>query len=460
MQKWHFGLLILVGALLLANAAPAAYEGKVVDAQSKAPVEGALVTLANEVAHTAPDGTFRLEGTGETLKLRAPGYARRDFATSDLSAPAREIPLTPLDVKGLYLTVYGIASKKLREAALETIAANRMNALVIDVKGDRGFIPFKVNIPLADEIGAQKVILVKDMPALMASLKEKGLYLIARIVVFKDDPLAAAKPQLAVKRGGGVFRDREKLRWVDPFRREVWDYNIAIAKAAAELGFDEIQFDYVRCPDAKGVGFSQPSNQETRTQAVTGFLKAAHEALAPYNVMVAADIFGYVLWNLDDTGIGQKIHAAVNAVDVVCPMLYPSGYHLGIPNYRNPVQHSYEIVYLSLKRAQERTAASPRRFRPWLQAFRDYAFRGGDFKEERMRTQIKASEDFGASGWMFWNPRNIYPTGQFNDVRRANDRGSKTSGSNQPAGHELKTGQAGTNDGGSQNNGGQDQGKE
>lgn len=96
-------------------------------------------------------------------------------------------------------------------------------------------------------------------------------------------------------------------------------------------------------------------------------------------------------------------------------MLYPSGYHLGIPNYRNPVQHPYEIVYLSLKRAQERTNANPLRFRPWIQAFRDYAFRGGDFKEERMQIQIKASDKFGASGWMFWNPRNIYPTGKFAD---------------------------------------------
>jgi hypothetical protein len=129
--------------------------------------------------------------------------------------------------------------------------------------------------------------------------------------------------------------------------------------------------------------------------------------------MVAADIFGYVCWNTNDTDIGQKITPVAEAVDIISPMLYPSGYHLGIPNYRNPVQHPYEIVLLSLKRAQERTGVSPLRFRPWLQAFRDYAFRGGDFKEERMRTQIKASDDFGASGWMFWNPRNIYPKGKW-----------------------------------------------
>jgi hypothetical protein len=393
-----------------------AHDGKVVDAKTKAPIAGALVTLGEKQVRTDKDGAFHLEGTGETLKLRAPGYARRELATSELSTPPAEIALTPFLVKALYLSSYGFASKTIREAAKEAIKLNNMNALVIDVKGDRGFIPFKVDIPLADEVGAQKTLLFKDMKAVVDSLKEQGLYLIARIVVFKDDLLAAARPQWAVKTsGGGVFRDRERLRWIDPFYKETWDYNIAIAKAAAAVGFDEVQFDYVRFPDNRKVGFAKPANQDSRTEAISGFLKAAHQALAPYNVMVAADIFGYVMWNLDDTGIGQKVDAALDAVDVVCPMLYPSGYQFGIPKYKNPVQNTYEIIYLSLKRAQERTNANPLRFRPWLQAFRDYAFRGGDFKEERMRIQIKASDKFGSSGWMFWNPRNIYPTGKFAD---------------------------------------------
>ena len=398
-------------------AAAKGYNGKVVDAQTKAPIAGALVTLGDQQVRADKDGAFHLEGAGETLKLRYPGYARRELRHLGAGpAPPAEIALTPFMVKALYLSSYGLASKKIREAAKEAIKLNNMNALVIDVKGDRGFIPFKVDIPLAEEVGAQKTILFKDIKAVVASLKEQGLYLIARIVVFKDDPLAAARPQWAVKsKGGGVFRDRERLRWIDPFHQEAWDYNIAIAKAAAEAGFDEVQFDYVRFPDNRKVGFAKPANQNSRTEAITGFLKAAHQALAPYNVMVAADIFGYVMWNLDDTGIGQKVDAALEAVDVVCPMLYPSGYQFGIPKYKNPVQNTYEIVYLSLKRAQERTGANPLRFRPWIQAFRDYAFRGGDFKEERMRIQIKASDKFGASGWMFWNPRNVYPTGKFAD---------------------------------------------
>ena len=390
------------------------YVGKVVDAHSEAPIDGAFVTLDGQMVRTDKEGAFSIAGTGQMLRLRAAGYKRQDFAISSLGNPHAEVRLKPFKVKGLYLTVYGIASQKLREGALESMANNKLNALVIDVKGDRGFIPFKVDLPLAQEIGAQKTILVKDIKALLGSLKQKDLYLIARIVVFKDDMLAGAKPELAVrKKGGGVYKDREKLRWVDPFRREVWDYNIAIAKIAAELGFDEVQFDYVRFPDNRGVAFSQPANEDSRTKAITGFFTAAHQALSPYNVFLAADIFGYVPWNTNDTDIGQKIVPIAKAVDVISPMLYPSGYHLGIPKYRNPVKHPYEIVYLTLKKAQERTKSSPLQFRPWLQAFRDYAFKGGDFKEDKMRTQIKAAEDFGASGWMFWNPRNIYPKGKF-----------------------------------------------
>lgn len=390
------------------------YTGKVVDAVTKAPIEGAPVTLGDQMVRTDKEGAFRIEGAGEKLRFRAVGHKRKDVPLAELGNPNPEIALEPFQVRGLYLTVYGAASPKIRGAALEALERNNMNALVIDIKGDRGFIPFKVNIPLAEEIGVQKIILNKDYPAFIKGLKEKNLYLIARIVVFKDDPLAAAKPEWAVKiKGGGVFRDRERLRWTDPFRKEVWDYNIAIAKTAAELGFDEIQFDYVRCPDNRGVAFSQPSTRESRTNAITGFLQTAYKALIPYNVFVAADVFGYVPWNEGDIDIGQQIVPITKAVDIISLMVYPSGYHLGIPKYRNPIKHPYETVYLTHTKAQERTKASSLQFRPWLQAFRDYAYGGGDFTEERMRIQIKAAEDFGASGFMFWNPRNLYPTGIF-----------------------------------------------
>lgn len=414
-----FRLVVLLSSLLVTAIAQASYDGKVIDAQTKAPIKDVIVTLDNRVVRTDAEGKFHLDGKGDIVKFRIPGYSKQEVPIADLK---NDIALTPFKVKGLYLSAYGITSHVLRNAALETMKNNNMNALVIDVKDDRGMLLFNMDIPLAKEIGADKRVLVKDMPALMAELKKHNLYLIARIVTFKDDPLATAKPEWAVKRGGVIFHDRENLRWIDAFRKEAWEYNIAIAKAAAQAGFDEVQFDYVRFPDKKGIEFSQPNTMENRVQAISSFLETAHKELAPFNVMVAADIFGYVPWNENDTDIGQDINKITHAVDVVSLMLYPSGFQFGIPNYRNPVQHPYEIINLTLKEAQKRTNASPAKFRPWLQAFRDYAFDGGQFTEGRMHSQIKATNDFGGSGYMFWNPRNVYAKGSFDIVVANNEK--------------------------------------
>jgi hypothetical protein len=397
-----------------AATAAKTYTGKVVDAVSKAPIEGAPVTLGDKMVRTDKEGAFSIEGAGDKLRLRAVGYERKDVPISEVSGPNAELTLRPQKVKALYLSTYGAASPKIRNAALEVLERNNMNALVIDVKGDRGFIPFKVDIPLAEQVGAQKTILNKDYPGFIKKLKDRNIYLIARVVTFKDNLLTTARPDLAVKtQGGGIFRDRERLRWADAFHKEVWDYNIAVAKAAAEVGYDEIQFDYVRLPDNRGVVFPEKSNIANRTKVITGFLEAAYKALTPYNVFVAADVFGYVPWNEGDTGIGQQIVDVTKAVDIVSLMTYPSGYHLGIPKYRNPVKNIYEVVYLTQKAAVDRTKASPLAFRPWLQAFRDYAYGAGNFEEDRMKLEIKAADDSGASGWMFWNAGNIYPKGVF-----------------------------------------------
>jgi hypothetical protein len=280
---------------------------------------------------------------------------------------------------------------------------------VIDVKGDRGLVPYRSAVPLAAQVGAQNVITIKDPAALLAGFRQKGIYTIARIVVFKDDPLARSRPHLAVKDSAGrVWRDREHLAWTDPFRPDVWDYNVALAIEAARHGFDEIQFDYVRFPDALGLTYAQRSTEAARVGAIEGFLGEARRRLVPYNVFLAADVFGYVCWNQGDTGIGQTLETLVTHLDYLSPMLYPSSFQFGIPGYRNPVAHPSEIVALSLARAAERTRVPAVRFRPWLQAFPDYAFDRRPFGAAEIRAQIHPAERFGANGWMLWNPRNVY----------------------------------------------------
>jgi hypothetical protein len=420
MGRKHKSLIVICILLLLFPCHTRAYgmassvwytSGKVVDFFTRMPIKGAIVTLNNnEIAKTDEKGMFIFKTPGNKVSVRAYGYLRAKQTSSieriNMPFEIRLIPFTP---KALYLTVYGIGDRKIRESALKLLEETELNSLVIDVKGDRGFIPYKTSVSLAKEVGAQKIITVKDMRGLLKSLKEKGIYTIARIVVFKDNSLAFAKPDLAVKTNSGkIWSDRENLAWVEPFKKEVWDYNISIAVEAAQYGFDEIQFDYVRFPDTNGVVFSMPNTEENRVKAISGFLAEAKRRLVPYNVFLDADIFGYVFWNLNDIKIGQNLENIIEFVEYLSPMLYPSGFQYGIPGYRNPVAHPYKIVYLTLKNAQKRTNLPSIRFRPWLQAFRDYAFDGRYFGGYEVREQIKAVEDFGSHGWMLWNPHNIY----------------------------------------------------
>ncbi|MCU0767405.1 MAG: GTP-binding protein [Gammaproteobacteria bacterium] len=406
------GLLAGLASLLLVVVPPAqALSGRVLSGATLDPVPQAIVTAGGRAVTTDADGRFTLPDIEDscvpvTLGARAPGFNRveRSFGRDD-----SVIVLDPFDARALYLSFYGIGSKTLRGNALDLMGRTPLNALVVDVKGDLGKIPYPSEVALANEIGARTTTTVKDMRGLVQDLKGKGVYLIARIVVFKDDVLAKARPELAVRTSdGGVFRDREKLQWVDASRKAVWDYNIAIAEEAARLGFDEIQFDYVRFPDRRGVVFGVPNTEANRVAAISGFLAAARERLVPYNVFLSADLFGYVAWNQNDTDIGQTLASVAPSVDYLSLMLYPSGFQFGIPGYRNPVQAPYETVHLTLKRAGQRTGLPPTRFRPWLQAFKDYAFDRRHFTDEEIRAQIRASEKFGSTGWMLWNPRNAY----------------------------------------------------
>ncbi len=399
---------VLLCALVLFSLPAAAYNGRVTDAVTGKAIPGAWVTLHDKAVRTDQEGLFEIDGQGQTLGVRACGHRRAEVATDDLTN-GRDIALDPFRPKGLYLSFFGVGNGNLRQAALNLIRKTELNTLVVDVKGDRGMVAYRSSVPLAARVGAQKIITVRDIKGLIASLRAAGIYTIARIVVYKDDPLASARPDLALKTPSGrIWRDREGLAWVDPFKQEVRDYNIAIAVEAARNGFDEIQFDYVRFPDAQGVAFSAPDTERERIKAVSEFLVEARRALTPYNVFLAADIFGYVCWNLNDTGIGQRLEDLAPLVDYLSPMLYPSGFRYGIPGYRDPVANPYEVVYLSLKRAEERTHLPPARFRPWLQAFKDYAFDRRPFGEREIRAQIRAAETFGTDGWMLWNPRNVY----------------------------------------------------
>jgi len=393
--------------LVLANASPPqGIRGRVVDEVTRKPIEGAWVVAGELVTRTRSDGTFEaVANKPDQVRVRAVGYARVSVA-GDIK---KDVGLTPLRVRGLYLSFWGAGSKLIRSHVLDTAAKAHLNAIVVDIKGDRGFISCPIHSDLAKEAGANRVVTMPDPAAFVDDLHKRGLYVIGRIVVFKDNPVARARPDLAVKTGsGGLFIDREGLGWTDPFDRRVWDYNIQIALEAARNGFDEIEYDYVRFPDRKDLRFAKESTEANRREAISGFLELSRNKLALRNVALSVDNFGYVCWNLNDTGIGQCLADSGAFADYLSPMLYPSSFQFGIPGLRNPVSDPYKIVHASLERAKQRTGYAGIVFRPWLQAFSDYAFDHRKFGLTQLEQQIRAAEDSGASGWLLWDPRNVY----------------------------------------------------
>jgi hypothetical protein len=359
------------------------------------------------------DGRFRLESSPErsiSAIVKAPGYERKRVT---IEGAATTIRLRPQVIRAAYLTYYGVGERKIRDRVVELVGRTQLNAVVIDVKGDRGLIPYRTEVPLALEAGAQGPVIIKDFDGLLASLKAQGIYTIARVVTFKDNVLATYRPDLAIidTRTGKPWVDNEKLAWLDPFREEVGDYAIAIAKEAALKGFDEIQFDYVRFPTdgrLSAARYARPNNASTRLPAIAGFLAKARRELGPTGVFIAADLFGYTAFNANDTDIGQRIEDLAPHLDYICPMVYPSGYHLGIPGYRNPVAHPYEVVRESVRLIRQRAQPTRAQVRPWIQDFRDYAFDKRIFGVRELRAQMKGAADGGAAGWMLWNPRNDY----------------------------------------------------
>jgi hypothetical protein len=387
--------------------------GSVVDARSQKPIAGATIFHDGVALRSSADGSFALKKAlwNKPVLVKAPGY--RQVSVSLAQNPKLKVALEAFDAKGLYLTHFGVSSKLLRNRVLALIDETELNAVVIDVKGDRGLLSSRYDVPLAAEIGSLKLPTIKDVRSFINELHEKNIYVIARIVVFKDNILANAKPEWAIidARTQRPWVDREELAWVDPFRREVWDYNIAIAKEAAKAGFDEIQFDYMRFPtDGKlsVAKYSQPNNMENRVKTINSFLAAAARELLPYNVYFSGDIFGYTPWNTNDTDIGQRIEDVAQHLDYLCLMVYPSGYHLGIPGYRNPVQHSREVVYLTLEKASHRLDGQSKKLRPWLQNFRDYAFDRRPYTAHEIKLQIQACEQAKSSGFLLWDPSNKF----------------------------------------------------
>ena len=296
--------------------------------------------------------------------------------------------------------------------------ATEINAFIIDVKESDTFLAYdQTAIPMAKEIGADQRPATKWLPALLDTLKAHNVYSVARIVVFKDRMLAEKKPDLAIRHvNGGLWRDRKGGAWVNPYDHRVWDYNIAIAKEALDMGFSEVQWDYVRFPDVTNTmraTMSYPgSNNKTRQDNIRDFILYSKAQLRSYNVPVTADVFGLVTHDDGDVQIGQHWETVITAADAVLPMVYPSHYANGHYGFARPGAVPYNLIRVSLTDAVVRTAfvrdsakVPVGEIRPWLEAM---SIRGNDYGSREVRQQIQATYDAGLKSWALWNPGSRY----------------------------------------------------
>ena len=333
-------------------------------------------------------------------------FADKQNADSKDTEPTLSITATAQGAKyALYVNYWAASSKKYRHKLFKLIEGSSINALVIDVKNEYGHVFYDSKLPMALALGSQKKSYVKKGAAYLEQYKKQGHYLIARLSVFKDDLFARQYPQWAIQdEQGDVWRDGRGLAWMDPFQQHVQAYNIAIALDVARMGFDEIHFDYTRFPGVNDLIYSRANNQANRVAAINGFLHRAQQQLMLYQVKTSIATYGYSCWNNGDTYIGHRIDQLAKVVDYISPMLYPSSFQVGIPGFEQAVYHPYEIVLHSLRSCAKKFKLPSERFRPWLQAFKDYSYDRRRFGAKQVLRQIEAAQQFNGAGWLLWNP--------------------------------------------------------
>ncbi len=366
------------------------------------------------------DESFEKQGwVKSTFITNISSYIKPSSSTIVLE-PIKKIQAKVKNVRGIYIS-YSTATTKsnLLEKYLKFAKRNNINAFVIDVKGDNGQLLFKSEAANKHAPAANSftVYSKEELKEIISTLKSEGIYLIARIVCFKDPVYARTHKDKAIiyKNTGELYTGVYKIPWASAYDRELWNYNIEVAKEAAEIGFDEIQYDYVRFPEISKklrdkVDLRNQRN-ETMFEAIYKFLLKSKIELSSYNIPLAADIFGLVPNVVDDLGIGQQWELISNVVDYICPMVYPSHYANGSFKLPVPDAYPYETVYNSVLSGviRNRYLPSPARIRPWIQAFTATWVKGYiAYGENEIRKQIKALKDLGINEFMLWNASNRY----------------------------------------------------
>ena len=446
-------LIIGITSLYLAGCSNTAKETAVLEEAGKAVSGNAVSENTDDRAGTDTDsdtvkGTEAETGNGET-------EAQEETVTEPFAEKVR--------VKGIYVTG-AMAGTSNMDNLIDLVDRTELNTMVIDVKNDEGRVVYDMDSAFVREIGAVKEY-VSDMPGLIRKCKEHGIYLIARIVAFKDPFLAENRQDLALTdKNGNIFRDKSGLAWVNPYKREVWDYLLEIARQAASVGFDEIQFDYIRFSTDAGmskVDFGEDALEQDKEDVITEFTIYAAQELHDMGVPLSADVYGVIIDSkLDASIVGQNYYEMAKHLDYISPMVYPSHYGPGNLGLAVPDAQPYETIFRSMKTSRKvlagmgreaedmqvsgndvsgnsisgnsisensasgnsMDAADPKDLvpnqeiradvRPWLQDFTATWVKGHiRYGPEEIRAQIQAVYDAGYEEWILWNASNRYTEG-------------------------------------------------
>ena len=377
--------------------------------------EGFIATYTDE------NGEYRLPGAapGSTLTFKMPGYK---LTKAPADQPRKDIALEVFKAEAIYMTANIASVPSLRDELLDWAEDTRINSIVLNVQNDASEWSFEVKNKDVIEAGNAELLL-PNLAEIVKGMRDRGFYVIARVVVFQQKTMAEKRPEWAVRstahpgpwRGG--YNAHQK--WLDASNPAAQDHIIEMTKEVLAFGFDEIQYDYVRfpsdaAPNEEGdMVFSRPLDNKTKPIALQGFLKKAYAVIEPTDAFLSIDVFGYAVWP-DQNGepymgvIGQAIPELIPYTDYISPMIYPSHFVVGEQGCDVPAACAYELVKASGEFARPRFEGQRAKYRPWLQAFdwgkTDYTSKNS----KRIPQQIKACDETDCWGWLMWDPANEY----------------------------------------------------
>ncbi len=323
---------------------------------------------------------------------------------------------TPNEVRGIYMTSWVASTESIRNGLIKIAEETEVNSIIVDIKDYTGKVAFLMDNSKVKEFNSSENR-IKDIKDFIKELHDKNIYVIGRIAVFQDPFLSKIRPDLYVKKSDGVspWKDYKGAMWLDLCSKEVWDYVIAIAKEAESVGFDELNFDYIRFPsdgNMKDIKYTHCNSDLSKAELLETFFYSLKNGLRELSIPLSADLFGMTATNYDDLNIGQVLERAEPYFDFISPMVYPSHYPKNYNGFPNPAEKPYEVIKIAMDTASKRlitASSSPLKLRPWLQDFN----MGANYDASMIRKQKQAVYDAGLNSWLMWSPSNRYTVGAF-----------------------------------------------